>query len=65
LVVLKKVFKPSVIPWFKFYFPGWRDFKFIVILNAFANVRYTEVGSIFSIKSPYSAPSLDTSESRL
>jgi hypothetical protein len=65
LVVLKKVFKPSVIPWFKFYLPGWRGFKFIVILNAFANVRCTEVGSILNIKGPYSAPSLDTSESRL
>ena len=65
LVVLKKVFKPSVILWFKFYFPGLRGFKFIVILNAFANIRCTEVCNIFGIKGPYSAPSLDNSESRL
>jgi len=52
LVVLKKVFKPSVILWFKFYFPKRRGFKFVVILNAFGNVRCTEVGSIGSIKGP-------------
>jgi hypothetical protein len=51
LVVLKKVFKPSVILWFKFYSPRRRGFKFIAILNAFGNVRCTEVGSIVSIRS--------------
>ena len=50
MVVLKEVFKPSVILWFNLCFAGRRGFKFIVLLNAFVNVRCTEVGSIFSIK---------------